>query len=645
MLQRFRLFPYLLTVILLCCLVIFGSIVLYDFTFCRDTLVRSQEEKYSTILSVSADLIDMRLQLVEDAVGENRAFFAQNTPLDAQTMMDRTELILKSFSHIFGMEILLTDAGKERFGLNDFDAVYVWHQDEEFQSKVKQDIEEERATDWFRQLAQTKEPVWCEPYNDPVPNADMLTFALPLLDDDGTLLAAFTGDISFDWIHDSLNTLPLGNYGETVLFSKDNKFLDYPDPDIEMKESLDSLAEKFADDVEVRQGLKALAENFKSHMGVFRYERTNGEYARLYHHQVERTGWKICCVIPEREVFETVLKMIRGEAGISLVGVLLSVCFAWLIARSVALPIRSLSVAAAKLAEGIFETPLPPSVGKSEIAQLSYAFGKMRTDLKEHIRQKERAARVQARITAELRLAHSIQLNMVSTDFEPLKAHGVDVHAVMRSALDVGGDLYDFEMLDDDHFYFCVGDVSGKGVPASLFMVMGKTLLNSTMKALRDPARALEKVSTELLRGNKDGLFITLLCGILNVKTGEIVFANAGHTPPIAVTPGGSAQWIEPIPSFPLAMMEDATYENQTGFLSPGQQWLIYSDGATDAENAEGEAFGSERLLRCAASCAAENCAGTVKGVNQVIADFARGAEKQTDDITLLAVARVGKEK
>ncbi|MBQ1454425.1 MAG: SpoIIE family protein phosphatase [Thermoguttaceae bacterium] len=644
MIRRFRLFPYLLTVILLCSVAVFGSIILYDFTFCRDMLIRSQEDKYTTLLSISADQISYQLQIVEEAVGENLDFFVVAAPPDDQAAIKRMELILKSLPHLFGMELLLTDAGKDRYDLHDFDAVYVWRQGESFLSKVKKNIDEERQTDWFRQLMQTKKPVWCEPYFDPVPKTDMLTFALPLLDDDGTVLAAFTGDISFDWINNSLSSLPLGNYGETVLFSKDNKFLECPNPDIEMKESLYSLVQKCDNDV-VRRGYLALIEELRRQEGFYRFRRASGQYARLYHHQVERTGWSIGCVIPEREVFEIVLKMIRGETWISLAGLILTTLFAWMIARSVARPIRVLSAAADKLAEGVFETPLPPSAGHSEIAQLSYAFGKMRTDLNEHIKQKEMTARTQARINAELRLAHSIQLNMVSTDFEPLKARGIDIYAVMRPALDVGGDLYDFEMLDKEHFYFCVGDVSGKGIPASLFMVMGKTLLNSTMKALRDPAKVLEQVSAELLRGSKDGLFITALCGILNVKTGEVIYANAGHTPPIALAPGGGAQWVELLPGFPLAMMEDAAYENQTGTMAAGEQWLLYSDGATDAENAAGEGFGSKRLLRCAADSAADSCASTVNGVDQAIALFAQGAEKQTDDITLLAVCRIKQDK
>ncbi|MBR2586734.1 MAG: SpoIIE family protein phosphatase [Thermoguttaceae bacterium] len=639
MVQRFRLFSYLQAAILIGSGLVFGAILFYDFSFCRRILDRAQAEKYTTLLQTSAEEMTLQLRHVEAAVYQNFYFYTLSSQLPGtEEIVRQIEIALRASPDIFGMEIILSKEGQQRRG-DDFRVAYGWREDDRIELTLDRDVEEDYQTDWYRRpTEEIKGAVWSEPYFDPVPQTYMMTYSLPLIDEDGTVLGVFTADISLQWLERSLVSLPLGHYGEPVLLSEKGMFVDCSREEWRMKESLGSLADSHtgAD----RQIFLDLMDEMKKPQGVFKFRRVaSGEMAHLYHRLIGRTGWNIGCVIPEREVMETTINMVRGETCIALVGILLMILFAWLIARSVARPIRSLSSAAGMLAEGSFDAPLPSTEGRSEISQLSKAFDKMRTDLKEHIRQKEEAARVQARIGAELRLAHSIQLNMVSREFEPPREFGVDVCAVMEPALDVGGDLYDFEMLDDKNFYFCIGDVSGKGVPASLFMAMGKTLLKSTMKALRDPAKVLEQVNTELMRGNKEGLFITALCGILNVKTGEVIYANAGHTPPIALKAGGKCRFVDILPSFPLAMMEGTEYENQTARQETGEIYILYSDGATDAENLGGENFGSERLLSAAGNAYSSCTAQTIESITGAIHAFAKGTEKQADDITLLAIS------
>lgn len=637
MIQRFRLFSYLQAAILLGSGLVFGSILVYDFSFCLRTLQRAQEEKYSTLIKTSAEEMTLQLEHIEAAVRQN--FLSYSQALERPTteeIVRQIELTLGAHPALFGMEIILSKEGIQRRG-GDFSVAYGWRENGEIVTTVDRDVEEDYRAEWFRRPAETKVPVWSEPYFDEVPNTLMLTYSLPLVDEDGTVLGVFTGDISLDWIQQSLTTLPLGEYGEPVLLSEQGGFITCSREEWQMKESLASLAASHTD--KERQLFLDMDEEIKKPAGVYKFNRQSGQKAWFYHRLIAQTQWTIGCVIPEKEVMETTVDMVRGEMWIALAGVFLMVFFAWLIAMSVARPIRALNDAAGKLAAGNFETNLPPSGGKNEISQLSRAFDKMRTDLKEQIKQKEETARVQARIGAEMRLARSIQLNMVSRDFGPLSEFGIDVSAVMEPALDVGGDLYDFEMLDSDHFYFCIGDVSGKGVPASLFMAMGKTLLKATMKTLRDPARVLEQVNAELLRGNKEGLFITAFCGILNVTTGEVIYANAGHTQPIALMSENDCHYVEVRPSFPLAMMEGSEYENQIGRHMPNEICILYSDGATDAENANGENFGSKRLLEAAARSYSKRTADTINSLANAIHAFAAGAEKQADDITLLGIS------
>ena len=229
---------------------------------------------------------------------------------------------------------------------------------------------------------------------------------------------------------------------------------------------------------------------------------------------------------------------------------------------------------------------------------------------------------------------------MLPRVFPPYKDHPeLELYATMEPAKEVGGDFYDFYMIDNDHFAMVVGDVSGKGVPAALFMVITKTLLKDASAHSMVPAEIFERVNTVLCEGNESGLFVTCWMGILTVSTGELCFANAGHTAPIIKT-GGEIKYLATKPNLMLAAMDGIPYTSHTIKMNRGDRLFIYTDGITEATNEYDELYGEDRLLHVIKSVqdAGKTSRDILDIVRNDLNDFVLDAP-QFDDITMLAMS------
>jgi len=244
----------------------------------------------------------------------------------------------------------------------------------------------------------------------------------------------------------------------------------------------------------------------------------------------------------------------------------------------------------------------------------------------------------------ELQAAHQIQMSMVPKVFPPFPEQpAFQLHALLEPAKEVGGDLYDFFFIDDRRLVFVVGDVSGKGVPASLFMAVTTALLRAKSQFGARPQEGigphdiLTVVNQALCRGNDASMFVTLYCGIFDIQTGHIDFCNAGHNPPVLIRPGKAPEYLPAGENLPLGVMEDYPYQKGTLLLAPQDILFLYTDGVTEAMDRESVPFSDERLLE---SLGRTEGMAVDKILGKILADvhlFVKGA-LPSDDITMLAL-------
>ena len=249
-----------------------------------------------------------------------------------------------------------------------------------------------------------------------------------------------------------------------------------------------------------------------------------------------------------------------------------------------------------------------------------------------------------ARIETELNLANAIQKNMIPSIFPPFPEHKeIDIYASMTPAKEVGGDFYDMFLIDDNHLAICMADVSGKGIPASLFMMISKILIKNVSCIDKETNIAFTRVNNMLCDGNKTGLFVTAWFGILDLTNGHLEFANAGHNPPLLYSANtGNFEYLRTKPNMVLAGMENVNYRKNEIQIEPGDRIFLYTDGVTEATNIESKLYGEDRLQKFLNDNLDLSVEETIKAVNKDINIFVGSAE-QFDDITMLELLYKGK--
>lgn len=300
-------------------------------------------------------------------------------------------------------------------------------------------------------------------------------------------------------------------------------------------------------------------------------------------------------------------------------------------------------LARVKVAEAIASGNLDVPVELvSDKDTLGKALHKMAQDLKSYIATIEETTAAKERIESELRIARDIQMGTLPKIFPPFPDRSeFEIYATLEPAREVGGDLYDFFFIDDNHLCFAVGDVSGKGVPAALFMAISKTLVKMRATEGLTSDEVLSEVNQDLSVDNPSLMFVTLFLGILNIHTGELEYSNAGHEPPYVIRANGDIEPLELTDGVMLGVEEDFVYQSGRIVLKQGETIFLYTDGVTEAMNPEEELFSDERLKQTLARLRESDIKEIVHGVQSEIETFSTGTT-QSDDITMLTLRFYG---
>jgi sigma-B regulation protein RsbU (phosphoserine phosphatase) len=327
------------------------------------------------------------------------------------------------------------------------------------------------------------------------------------------------------------------------------------------------------------------------------------------------------------------------------ISIVLSIIVSFVLGNRISKPIKKLTDDVSRLGLGDLDIHVDINT-KDELGVLARTFNKMTIDLKASIETSARERAEKERIFAELDVANKIQASMLPCLF-PAFPHRAefDIYASMQPAKEVGGDFYDFFFVDENTLAVVIADVSGKGVPAALFMVIAKTLIKNNALAGKSPKEVFETVNNILCENNEACMFVTVILGYLDIPTGKFTFVNAGHNPPL-LRAGGRFNWLITQPNFVLAGMENMFYKQHEIKLNYGDELFLYTDGVTEAVNNENDKFdmfGEPRLLETTNNYLDLPLREFITSIKHEIDKFANGAE-QADDITMLALRYKGLE-
>ena len=317
--------------------------------------------------------------------------------------------------------------------------------------------------------------------------------------------------------------------------------------------------------------------------------------------------------------------------------------------KGVLIPIKRLNTAAKQMVGDLeSEKPVLPDIHTSdEIEELSDSFGQMNRELRDYIGQLRLATAEKERIGAELNMAKDIQAAQLPSTFPAFPDRkDFDIYASMTPAKEVGGDFYDFFLVDDDHLAMVIADVSGKGIPASLFMMISMILIKNRLKAGDSPSAALEKVNNQLIETNniKPKQFVTVWIAVLELSTGRGKAANAGHEHPVLKRADGAYELVDYRHSPPVSLIRGLRYREHDFEMHAGDRLFVYTDGVPEAMNSEHELFGTDRLLTVLNSDQNASPRQVLENVTNGINAFVEDAE-QFDDITMLGFAYYGPDE
>ena len=449
------------------------------------------------------------------------------------------------------------------------------------------------------------------------------TYVSPVFDRQGRKVGVYGIDLNLDWLETTI-----ANEEKTIkMWEPVDEDQDAPNPFF--IQIIDSKGHKIAGSEVIDTAL--LQEILQKHNIKFKSMVINDAHYCVTSRRLAGTNWTLIVAQHRRMVY-----MSGVALGIVIIffmtvgGIAVFFFMRWSIRRATK-PLVFLSDSAREVAKGNFDTQLPTFKHDDEIAHLRDSFDTMQQSLKSYVEELKASTAAKASIESELNVAHGIQMSMLPMVFPAFADRPeIDLYAKLMPAKAVGGDLYDF-LIHEEKLYFCIGDVSGKGVPASLVMAVTQTLFRNIAVHTVSPSHIVETMNDCINANNDESMFVTLFVGVLDLATGHLHYCNAGHNAPYV-------QGVQ-LPcnaNLPVGIIAGRKFTEQETDIAPGTTIFLYTDGLTEAENARHELFGEERLEN-AISGFTGSTQELIETMTAAVRQFA-GNTEQSDDLTMLAI-------
>lgn len=520
-----------------------------------------------------------------------------------------------------------------------------------------------RIRSWYKKAVTENQKGWTDLYISASDEILMVTCYKPVYMQENKLIGVVGADVTLDALNKEIINKQIGDLGYAFLLDKNGKVIankNMSKGDLRWDEELETQNMLQSSNKELSEIAYKMTQG-QSGIGPCTME---DEEKFIAYAPIESTGWSIGIVMPVKEIIEPAVNTCQKitaltkkaeehidiearETIITLIAIFIAILIivtltSIKLAKSITKPILQLDQGAKILGEGNLDYKLDIKTG-DELEELSDTFNKMTNDLKTYIEDLRKTTAEKEKIESELKIAQDIQTSFLPSIFPPFPMKKeFDIFAIMHPAKEVGGDFYDFVLVDDTHLFFVIGDVSGKGVPAALFMVIMKVLLKTEALRKTSPQEILEKVNNIIAMDNDSCMFATIFCGILNTSTGEIHYANAGHNPPLVYNKTADTfDYLTINKGFVLGPMPDMVFKNETLQLKEDDILFMYTDGVNEAMNKDRVQFSEPRLKQDLENCEKENVTDMIHCIRKKIADFVQDAE-QSDDITMLALKYKG---
>ena len=499
-------------------------------------------------------------------------------------------------------------------------------------------------TDWYLMPTLLDHPCWTEPYVDldvATNTSEMVTsYCRAIKDKNGKLIGVINTSLSLNWLSQTISAVKPYPNSYSIMIGRGGTFFVHPDSTKITRQTIFTQTMENPDTALVNLG-HAMQ---RGEEGMKQME-LGGEKCYVFYEPLGQTGCSMAIVCPESDIFGGFDRLRRTVMTIVLVGLLLMLYFFIRIITRELSPLRRLAVEAETIASGQFDTQLPDFQRTDEIGQLSHSFAGMQQSLVKYIDELKNTTAQKASIESEIQVASGIQMGMLPKKFPTYpERDDVQLYASLTPAKEVGGDLFDF-YFRDEKLFFCIGDVSGKGVPASLFMAVTRAVFRTVSARESMPDHIMAALNQTMVDMNETNMFVTLFIGVLDLPTGRMHYCNAGHDAPLLV--GAGVGLLSCDANIPVGVMPSWKYTLQEAQIFTGTTIFLFTDGLTEAEDATHNQFRMERINDVAAQALAhhqQEPRQLIGLMTDAVHQFVGDAE-QSDDLTLMAIQYIKQQR
>lgn len=621
---------------------VFISVLIYNYRLSRDYIVKNIHETTQHILLSSLNEIDIHLSVVQ-RIAEDIAFSIECSNLNEDEMFDLLKIELKNCDEIQGcavaFEPYMFDKNKYFFDPYFYkkEGIITFY---ESNDSLKKEYDYFHKN-WYSSPKKSNKGTWSEPFfRSSERGISMIIYSCPFYKKNNgqrEFCGVVAIDVDLKWLNKIIDGTDIFDEGFAFLLSSRGAFF-MPNKETPIwEENIFSMADNLKDNT-IRDIGNKMVGGQTGHEKYYSYFYKKTSF--LFFAPLKKTGWSMGLVVPEDELFFDLNEITLRLFAIGMTGYLLTLVLIVFLAKRITSPLSALTKAMYEIGEGHLNTFIPIIKSYNEIGVLSESFRSMQQNLIFYIKNLEETTASKERIERELSIAREIQQDLLPHNFPSIKQ--LDVYAMLSAAKEIGGDLYDFFFIDKKHFCFAIGDVSGKGIPAALFMAIVKTLLRSKINLCMNPADVLTSMNEDLFRSNESSMFVTFFLGVLNLETGELEYSNAGHNPPLIDTEGKGFSFLYAKPVLPpLGVKGGLKYVGQKLKLCESNVFFLYTDGVTEALDINNVEFSEERLKGILNGYKNENVVGLVNKVKSMVDEHASNA-LQSDDIAIFVFKYLG---
>ena len=495
------------------------------------------------------------------------------------------------------------------------------------------------SMDWYQLPKLLDRPCWTEPFVDVNPeglasNDMIISYCKPLKDMDGKYIGTIAVDLSLEWLSQTISAVKPYPNSYTIMIGKGGTFFVHPDTKKLFYQTIFTQTM-----LEPDTTITGLGHAMQAGLQGYRELTLDGEENYVFFKPLGDTGWSVGLVCPAKDIFSGYYRLFNTIIGIVIIGLLLMLMsFSSILSKQLE-PLEELAWQAETIASGRFDEDIAESDRNDEIGQLSNSFRDMQQSLIKQMDELKQINEQKGRIEGELKIARDIQMAMLPKIFPPYPDRkDIDLFGQLTPAKEVGGDLFDF-FIRDEKLFFCIGDVSGKGIPASLYMVVTKSLFRTVASHEASPDRIVYALNETMSHDNDSNMFVTFFVGVLDLPTGRMHYCNAGHDAPLLI--GHTGAGMLPVDSnLPIGVMDGWKFTKQETLVDPDTTIFLYTDGLNEAENIKHEQFEMTRVIEVAQTLQKKNEFNPTTIVSQMT-DAVRkfvGEADQSDDLTMLAL-------